>query len=324
MNYEENLPAHSSALVEIEKSRAVQEVQAAMIVAKRFPRDLTASYTRIMKSCERLSLAQSATYAYARGGQTVTGPSIRLAEVLAQNYGNLDFGVIELERRDGSSIAEAYCHDLETNVRQRKIFTVGHVRDVKGGGKALTTERDIYEIVANMGARRLRACILGIIPGDFVDDAVARCKKVVAIGDKHDPIEARLRRVALAFDGLSVTQEMLEKRLGHKWSETNGEELAELQSIFNALKDKTARREEFFEFVTAEATTVAQLNARQFKDADEQQRQDVLDRLSKKIADKLARHSQTQIEEAIGVGFDKLDKMNVSQLMAVYEVVNGL
>src|SRR5690606_13682459 len=117
-------------------------------------------------------LAQQAIYAYPRGPQTVTGPSIRLAEAMAQAWGNLDCGIREISQADGVSVAEAYAIDLETNIRISKTFHVRHVRDTKQGKKRLTDSRDIYELVANQGARRLRACILGILPGDVVDAAV--------------------------------------------------------------------------------------------------------------------------------------------------------
>ena len=105
-------------------SRQAQEVQAAMVIAKRFPRDEVESYNRIMQSCKRKSLAESAMYEYPRGGTKVTGPSIRLAESMAQNWGNLDFGITELEQKNGESQVMAYAWDLETNTRQVKIFSV--------------------------------------------------------------------------------------------------------------------------------------------------------------------------------------------------------
>jgi len=128
----------NNAMVEIEKSRAVQEVQAALVIAKKFPRDLTAAFTKIIESCKRPSLASQALYKYPRGGQVITGPSIRLAEVIAQNYGNLDFGVRELERRNNVSIAESYCWDIESNTRQTKVFEVPHEIYTKNGTKKLT------------------------------------------------------------------------------------------------------------------------------------------------------------------------------------------
>lgn len=84
-------------------SRQAQEVQAAMVVAKRFPRDEIEANNRILNACKRKSLAERAIYEYPRGGENVTGPSIRLAEVMAQNWGNLDFGITELEQKNGES-----------------------------------------------------------------------------------------------------------------------------------------------------------------------------------------------------------------------------
>jgi len=252
-----------SAMAEIEKSRAVQEVQAALVIAKKFPRDTNAAHTAIMESCKRISLAQQAMYSYPRGGQTVTGPSIRLAEVLAQNWGNLEFGVRELERRNGVSVAESYCYDLQTNVRQVKVFEVAHEIQLKNKvTKKLTDPRDIYELVANNGARRMRACILGIIPGDIVEDAVKQCRSTLAKGDGA-PIADRIRKVLLAFKDLGVSQEMIEKRLNHKADLITGEEIAELQGLYNALKDKQAKRQDFFEFKEDEDPTSksAEVNA---------------------------------------------------------------
>ena len=71
-------------------TRQAQEVQAAMIVAKRFPRNEEQSMDRILNACTRQSLAESAIYSYTRGGQEITGPSIRLAECIAQNRADLE------------------------------------------------------------------------------------------------------------------------------------------------------------------------------------------------------------------------------------------
>ena len=62
-------------------------------------------------------------YEFPRGNEKITGPSIRLAEAIAQNWGNIDFGFMELEQRNGASQVMAYAWDLETNSRQTKLFT---------------------------------------------------------------------------------------------------------------------------------------------------------------------------------------------------------
>ncbi len=239
------------ALVEIESARAIQEVQAAMIIAKRFPRDQNEAHTRIMKACERYSLASKAMYAYPRGGKTVTGPSIRLAEVIAQNWQNLEFGVRELSQYEGKSEAEAFAWDMEMNTKQIKTFQVPHIRYTKEKGNVrLTDPRDVYEYVASLGARRMRACILGIVPGDVVEDAVAQCEKTLREGNKKKPIQDRIRIMLKSFDEIGITQAIIEQRLRHEVGITTDDELLELNKIGRSISDNITSREEWFDIKT--------------------------------------------------------------------------
>lgn len=233
------------SLMQTNEARAVAEVQAAFVIAKKFPRDENQSYMKIMNACKRPFLAEHAMYTYPKGGTLVNGASIRLAEVLAQSWGNLDCGVRELSQSNGVSVAEAYCIDLETNMRSVKIFHVPHVRDTKKGRQKLTDARDIYELVANQGSRRLRACILAIIPIDVQDAAVAQVKKTLASGEL--PLADRIRMMVSKFDEIGVKVEHLEKRLGHKLDATIPEEIVTLQGIYKSIKDGFSGREEFFD-----------------------------------------------------------------------------
>src|SRR5437868_1985943 len=105
----------NAGTVAIEESRAVAEAMGKLYVAKNYPRDEAASYEKVMRSCTRPSLADSAEYSYPKGGKNITGASIRLAEELARGWGNIEYGIRELSQRDGESEMEAYCWDLETN-----------------------------------------------------------------------------------------------------------------------------------------------------------------------------------------------------------------
>lgn len=234
-------------------NRQAQEVQAAMVIAKKFPRDEVESYNRILRSCQRKSLAESAMYEYPRGGTKVTGPSIRLAETMAQNWGNLDFGITELEQTDGESQVMAYAWDLETNTRQVKIFSVPHVRSTKKGNVLLTDPRDIYEMVANQGARRLRSCILGIIPGDVVEAAVEECQKTLATGNDEPLIDRVRKGIKMFEDRFSVTQEMVEKYIGCKSEAFSENDMIRLNNVYRSLRDGMAKREDFFEIPTPDS-----------------------------------------------------------------------
>ncbi len=238
-----------STFMDVAKSRGAQEIQAAIIIAKRFPRNIVQAEKRILDACKRKGLAEVSQYAFSRGGAKVEGPSIRLAEVLAQNWTNLQYGVIELDRTDGESIMEAFCWDLETNVRKSQVFTVAHIRDTKQGGKRLREERDIYEMTANQGSRRVRGCILAIIPADVVDAAVAQCDATMKDAAGAKPLKERIAEFVTAFERFGVTADLIEKRLGHPLSvdRVTEIELVGLRKILVSLKDGFASPAQFFD-----------------------------------------------------------------------------
>ncbi len=241
------MTAKRNVTAEMVTSRQMQEVQGQIIMAKKFPRDEISARNRILTACQRKRLAEQAEYEYKRGTSKVTGISIRLAEAMAQNWGNLDFGFIELEQRNGESQVMAYAWDLETNTRQTKIFTVPHIRETKSGNYPLTSSRDIYEMVANQAARRVRACILGIIPGDIQEEAVEQCRKTL-LGREEMPMIDRIKIcVQVAEKEYQIPQESLEKYIGCKAEAFSMNDLIRLNRVFNSIKDGMAKREEIFE-----------------------------------------------------------------------------
>ncbi len=248
---ESSVPAERSTTTEMMISRQTQEVQAAMVIAKKFPRNEFESFNRIIQACKRRSLAEKAEYEYPRGkgkdATMVRGASIRLAEAVAQAWGNIDFGIMELEQKNGESQVMSYAWDLETNTRQSKIFTVPHKRHTKYGDYALTDPRDIYEMIANQGARRLRSCILGIIPGDVIEKAREQCQLTLA-GDTKQPIEDIVRSMAGYFkDEFGVPLEAIEKFIGCKASSFTMQSVVKLKGVYNSLKDGIAKREDYFD-----------------------------------------------------------------------------
>ena len=231
--------------VEIAASREMAEVQAAVVMARRFPRDEIRAVEKIRNACSRPTLAESAVYQYSRGGSDVSGPSIRLAEAIASSWGNLQFGVREVEQRNGESTCEAFAWDVESNTRVVKSFKVSHIRHTKKGDTILTDPRDIYEMVANQGARRVRACILGIIPGDVVEDAVRQCE--TTLNAKADTTPEGLKKVADAFAAYGVTVKQLEARIQRRWDSITAAQVVGLRKIIVSLRDGMSKPEDWFE-----------------------------------------------------------------------------
>lgn len=232
--------------VAIEASRAIAEAQGKLVIAKRFPRDEVQAYNRVAQACQRKGIAEKAFYSYNRGGGTVSGPTIRFAEELARCWGNIDYGIKELSQDEGKSEMQAYAWDLETNAQSVQNFTNPHIREVGGKAKILTSQRDIYEINANMGARRLRSRILAILPTDLVDMAINECKKTLS-GNNDEPLIDRVKKMIVAFGKLGVTQEQIENRLGRKADTMTIDDFTDYIGIYNAIKQGESKISEWFE-----------------------------------------------------------------------------
>lgn len=241
----------SNAIAGSDQQRAIAEVQAAMMIARMNPRDPIQAMDRILQACTRPTLAAQALYSYNRGGSDVTGPSIRLAEAIAQAWGNFQFGIRELEQRNGESTVEAFAWDIETNTRQVKVFQVPHLRYTRKGTTRLEDPRDIYEMVANQGARRLRACILGVIPGDVIEGAVKQAEATMIT--KAEVTPERIKNLLEKFAEFGITKEQIEKRIQRHIEAMTPALMVNLGKIYNSLRDGMSVAADWFEAVEPSA-----------------------------------------------------------------------
>lgn len=225
-----------NAAAQTDQQRAIAEVHAALMIARMNPRDERVSMDRILKACERPTLADAAVYNYAKGGTDVSGPSIRLAEAMAQAWGNMQYGLRELEQVNGESTVQAYAWDVETNTRSEITFQVPHIRHTKSGAYPIKDPREIYELIANQGARRKRACILAVIPGDVTEEAVKQCEQTMRISADTSP-EVIQKMVATFGAEFGVTKEQIEKRIQRKLEAIQPAHVVSLKKIYVSLRD---------------------------------------------------------------------------------------
>lgn len=248
--------APANALADATAMREAQEVQAMMVIAKRFPRDPVLAMDNILQSFTRPTLAEGALYSYSKGGSDVTGPSIRSAEAIAQMWGNLQFGIRELEQREGESTVEAFAWDIESNTRQVKVFQVPHIRYTRKGSYKLDDPREIYELVANQGARRLRACILGIIPGDVVEAAMRQAETTLATTADTSP-EGITKMLRVFSERFGVSKEMIEKRIQRRVDSITPALMVQLEKIATSMRDGMSVAADWFEIDAAPPTEQA-------------------------------------------------------------------
>jgi hypothetical protein len=250
-------PARIGQGTAVEQSRAVAEVQAAIVVAQQCPRNVQAAVAEMRQSCQQKGLAERAFFRYSRGGSTVSGPSVHLARELARCWGNIQYGLAELRRDDeyGESEMQAFAWDVQTNARSSQAFIVPHKRDVKGGPKKLVDLRDIYENNANNGARRLREAIFSVLPAWFVEEAKDICTRTITDGGGR-PLPQRIADAIRLFEGLGVTADRIEQKLGRQSGRWTEFDVAQLGVTYKSVQRGEVTIDEEF---PPEVVTVAEI-----------------------------------------------------------------
>lgn len=226
-------------------SHELAEMQAQIYLAKQFPRDQRKATDAIINACQRPGLAAVAVYAYARGGTNISGPSIRLAEEIARDWGNLECGWNELEREYDRSKVRAFAWDKESNVLKTLFFYVPHYRSTKKGRNRITDERDLYELLANQAARRMRNCILALIPGDVVDAAVEQCERTMVTHCDITP--ETIKKLVQAFETFGVTKQQIEKKIQRRLDSIAPAQFVNMRKIYTSLKDNMSSPSDWFE-----------------------------------------------------------------------------
>ena len=259
------------------QSRELAEMQTKYLMAQQFPRDERACMDRILNAFTRPTLAEKAQYQFARGGSDIIGPSIRSAETIAQGWCNMEFGFREISRGIGAdgvpfSEVEAFARDLQSRTQRPATFIVRHWRDTKKGGYKLTDERDIYELMSNNAQRRVRACILALVPGDVVEAAMKQAEITLKTTADTSP-EAQAKMVE-AFAAFGVTKDLIEKRIQRRLDTIQPAQVVALKRIYASLRDDMSEPSDWFEIEKAAepkpSTTVADLKKGRKGNVDQQ------------------------------------------------------
>jgi hypothetical protein len=183
------------------------QIDVQISTAKLFPRNIKRSVENAIATATMdTETAATCTYSVPRGGKAITGPSVHLAKILAQCWGNMriEAKVIGVEEKHVTSQAVAF--DLENNVAikvevKRSIMTkTGRMND------------DMIVVTGNAGnSIALRNAILSVVP-KAVTDKVYNAAKQTITGDVSDATKL-LKRRKKVFDGLANTYSLSEKEI---------------------------------------------------------------------------------------------------------------
>lgn len=180
------------------------EIDVQISTAKAFPRSMK-SFLNRAESMATVSedVAASCSYALPRGGKSLEGPTVRLAEIVCSTYGNIRAGA-RVIANDGKTVtAQGICHDLETNY----CVTVEVKRKITDKfGK--TYNEDMQVVTGNAAcAVAYRNAVFKVVPYALVNDIYDKAK-MVARGTS-ETLPARRDKALVYLRGLKVTDQQI-------------------------------------------------------------------------------------------------------------------
>jgi len=228
-------------------SRSESEVQAAL--AHRFPRDIQrASSNAMALATSTEDMAAACFYAMPRGSQTVEGPSVRLAELLAQCWGNLRASSYVIEIGEKTVTARGVCWDLENNYfitqdRSRRI--------TKRNGDRYND--DMIEKTANaICSIAYREAVFRCVGKAVIDPIWQECRRV-SIGESRS-VSSSWAGCCGSYAKMGVQESQLLDRLGHdNPSQVTRDDIGTLRGLFTAIKDGETQLDSVFRAAPVQA-----------------------------------------------------------------------
>jgi hypothetical protein len=217
-----------------QQDRAVIDIQIA--TAKNFPRNIRKSTDNAIAIVTMdKETAATCTYSVPRGGKAITGPSVHLAKILAQVWGNLRIDAKVVEIGDRQITSEAVCFDLENNLAIKTQVKRSII------GKTGRFNDDMITVTGNAAnSIALRNAILSVIPRPVVDKVYKAAKETITgdISDNAKLIAKRTQVLNLLKETYNVTEAEILAAIGKAAIEhITGEDIMVLVGIGTAIKD---------------------------------------------------------------------------------------
>ena len=204
--------------------------------AKAFPRNIKRSTENaIAIATLDVDTAATCTYSVPRGGKAITGPSVHLAKIIAQVWGNMriEAKVIDVDGKNVTSQAIAF--DLESNVAM-KVEVKRSILTRNG-----RMSEDMIVVTGNAAnAIALRNAIFAVVP-KAVTDKVYKASLQTITGDISDEtklLKKRKKVVDALVQSYGVTEAEVLSAVGKSSLDHIGQdEIVVLIGIGTAIKD---------------------------------------------------------------------------------------
>ena len=222
------------------------EVDLQISTAKRYPRSISTFMERAGKLATRnVEIAARCRYVLTRkkkgGGTTeIVGPSIRLAEIVEQTWGNIRLQARIDDETETYVLVSCLAWDLESNVAN-----VVQVRRSIVGSNGHRYSDDMVN-TATMAALAIcrRNAILSIVPGAYTAELLDTCMKLITSGGsgsaagRAESVKTRAKRVLEWMAERGVTEQQVLTLLDLRTlTRIKGDHVATLEGIRTAVED---------------------------------------------------------------------------------------
>ena len=212
--------------------------------AKQYPRSISrCANNAVAIATMDKDTAQSCGYALPRGGKPITGPSVHLAKIIAQQYGNLRAEAKVVEITDKQVVSRGTAWDLENNYAVS--FEVRRSIVSKNGNRFSDDMITVTGNAANSIA--YRNAIFGIVPKSITDKAYKAAQHLITgdLSDEEKLIKRRDGAIKHFTDTYGITEEEVIKLCGkHTVNQIQADEIALLLGFAQSLKDGDTTVEE--------------------------------------------------------------------------------
>ena len=218
------------------------EIDMQISTAKKYPRNIT----NVLSTIETLAtldkdVAASCFYSLPRDGKTISGPSVRMAEIVASAWGNLRVQA-RIISNDGKIItAQGVCHDLEKNVA-----TSVEVKRKITNKYGKTFSEDMQVVTGNAAcAIAMRNALFKVVPAAYIKKVLDKAKSL-SVGDGKEFEQVRIDTINW-FANKGVTPKKLFEFLSVKSEkDITAEMVADLRGVATAVSEGTSTIDEIF------------------------------------------------------------------------------
>ena len=237
-----------------------------VITARAFPRDVHKCVKNIeMTIAMSPEVAASCYYTVPRAGKSITGASIRLAEICSSFWGNMQSGTRIVSNNGKSVVVEGWCLGLETNAKVSHEVSRGIVNKK---GEPYSTDMQNTTIAA-ASAIAFRNVIFKTIPRVFIDQALQTAMDIAVMNRTQEEFEKKRQNMFEVLEHLGVRVANIFTFFGKSSiQEFEVEDMRMISGVRTSIKEGMLKAEEAFALPETRAEKINNLIADDGYDLD--------------------------------------------------------